>query len=47
MDKGGGAKVVSRHLDHMTKMAATPIYGKSPSKIFPGTNGPISMKHDM
>ena len=30
----GGTKVCSRHLDHMTKMAATPIYGKNPSKNF-------------
>ena len=28
----GGTKVCSRHLDHMTKMAATPIYGKKPFK---------------
>ena len=28
----GGTKVCSRHLGHMTKMAATPIYGKNPSK---------------
>ena len=27
-------KACSRHLGHMTKMAATPIYGKKPSKIF-------------
>ena len=26
----GGTKVCSRHLGHMTKMAATPIYGKNP-----------------
>ena len=33
---------------HMTKMAATPIYGKNPSKIFfSGTGGPISMKLGM
>ena len=30
----GGTKYCSRHLGHMTKMAATPIYGKNPSKIF-------------
>ena len=30
----GGPKVCSRHLGHMTKMAAMPIYGKNPSKIF-------------
>ena len=29
----GGIKVCSRHLGHMTKMAAMPIYGKNPSKI--------------
>ena len=28
----GGTKVCSRHLGHMTKMAAMPIYGKNPSK---------------
>ena len=28
----GGTKVCSRHLDHMTKMAATPIYGKTLQK---------------
>ena len=33
---------------HMTKMAAIPIYGKNPSKIFfSGTGGPISMKLGM
>ena len=37
-----------RNLGHMTKMAAMPIYGKNPSKIFfSGTNGPISMKLGM
>ena len=39
----GGTKFCSRHLGHMTKMAATPIYGKNPSKIFfSRTGGPIS-----
>ena len=28
----GGTKFCSRHLSHMTKMAATPIYGKKHSK---------------
>ena len=28
----GGTKLCSRHLGHMTKMAATPIYGKKPFK---------------
>ena len=44
----GGTKVCSRLLGHMTKMAATPIYGKNPSKIFfSRTGGPISMKLGM
>ena len=29
----GGTIFCSRHLGHMTKMAATPIYGKNPSNI--------------
>ena len=32
---------------HMTKMAAMPIYGKNPSKIFSGSGGPISKKLGM
>ena len=32
------------NLGHMTKMAAMPIYGKNPSKIFSKTNRQISMK---
>ena len=32
---------------HMTKMAATPIYGKNPSKFFFETTGPISTKLGM
>ena len=44
----GGTKVCSRHLGHMTKMAATPIYGKNPSKIFFSRTGrPIFMKLGM
>ena len=44
----GGTKVCSRHLGHMTKMAATPIYGKNPSKIFYSrTGGPIFTKLGM
>ena len=44
----GGTKVCSRHLGHMTKMAATPMYGKNPSKIFfSRTSGPIFMKLGM
>ena len=38
-------KIYSHDAGHMTKMAAMPIYGKNPSKIFfPGTGGPISTK---
>ena len=34
--------------DHMTKMAAMPIYGKNPSKIFFSvTCGPVSTKLGM
>ena len=41
----GGTIFCSRHLGHMTKMAAMPIYGKNPSKIFfSRTGGPIFMK---
>ena len=32
---------------HMTKMAAMPIYGINPSKIFSRTSGPISKKLGM
>ena len=40
----GGKIFCSGHLGHMTKMAATPIYGKNPSKIFSRTGGPIFTK---
>ena len=44
----GGTKVCSRHLGHMTKMAATAMYGKNPSKIFfSRTGGPIFTKLGM
>ena len=44
----GGTIFCSRHLGHMTKMAATPIYGKNPSKIFfSRTGGPIFTKLSM
>ena len=43
----GGTNVCSRHLGHMTKMAATPIYGKNPSKIFSRTDEPIFTKFGM
>ena len=40
----GGTKVCSGHLGHVTKMAATPIYDKNPSKIFfSGTKGPLTL----
>ena len=41
-------KICEHDAGHMTKMAAMPIYGKNPSKIFfSGTCGPISMKLGM
>ena len=43
----GGTIFCSRHLGHMTKMAATPIYGENHSKIFSRTGGPISTKLGM
>ena len=44
----GGMKVCSRDLGHMAKMAAKPIYGKNPPKIFYSrTGGPISTKLGM
>ena len=43
----GRTKVCINGPRHMTKMAATPIYGKNPSKIFSRTGGRISMKLGM
>ena len=44
----GGTNVFINNPGHMTKMAATPIYGKNPSKFFfYGTTGPISTKLGM
>ena len=40
----GGTKVCINGPGHMTMMAASPIYGKNPSKIFSGTGGPIFTK---
>ena len=37
-----GTKFCSQHVGHMTKMVATPIYGKNPSNFFAGTGGLIS-----
>ena len=40
-----GNEILFGHLGHMTKMAATPIYGEKPSKIFfSGPCGLIAMK---
>ena len=43
----GGTKVYINGPGHMTKMAATPIYGKNPLKIFSRTGGPIFTKLGM
>ena len=44
----GGTKIYINGPGHMTKMAATPIYGKNPSKIFfSRTGGPIFTKLGM
>ena len=44
----GGTKVYINGPGHMTKMAAMPIYGKKPLKIFfSGTGGPIVTKLGM
>ena len=44
----GGTKVYINGSGHMTKMAAAPIYGKNPSKIFfSRTGGPIFTKLGM
>ena len=43
----GGSKVCINGPGHMTKMAATTIYGKNTSKIFSRTDGTISMKLGM
>ena len=37
-------KIYEHDAGHMTKMAATPIYGKNPSKTFSRTGGLISTK---
>ena len=43
-----GMEVYSPHLGHMTKMAAMPIYGKKPLKIFfSGTKGPMVLGLNM
>ena len=40
-------KICLQNDGYMTKMAAMPIYGKTPSKIFSGTCGSISTKLGM
>ena len=41
-------KIYGHDAGHMTKVAAKPIYAKTPSKIFSsGTSGQISMKLGM
>ena len=41
-------KINKHDAGHMTKMAATPIYGKNHSKLFfSRTGGPISTKYGM
>ena len=40
-------KIHEHDAGHMTKMAATPIYGKNPSKIFSWTDCQISTKLGM
>ena len=42
MDRGE-QKFFSPHLGHMTKMAATHIYGKNPLKVIFGTKGPMAL----
>ena len=38
------AKMHKKYFGHMTKMAATPIYGKNPLKIFfPGTRRTMTL----
>ena len=42
-----GIKVCSNGLDHMTNMAAIPIYGKYLLNIFSGTKQPVTLKVGM
>ena len=38
------AKICTKYYGHMTKMTATPIYGKNPLKIFfSGTRRPVTL----
>ena len=46
--ENGGTKVCSNGPGHMTKMAAMPIYGKNPLKIFfSRTRRPMTSGHGM
>ena len=39
----GGTKVCSNGPGHLTKMAAMPIYGQNPLKIYPRTRRPMTL----
>ena len=39
----GGTNVCSNGPGHVTKMAAIPVYGKTPLKIFSETNRPMAL----
>ena len=41
--KDAGTKVCSNGLGHMTKMATSPMYGKTPLKIFFRTRRPMTL----
>ena len=45
--RDAGTKACSNGPGHMTKMAAMPIYGKKPFKIFSGTERPMTLKLGM
>ena len=40
----GGTECYLPHLGHMTKVAAMPIFGKNPLKIFSGTKEPMGLR---
>ena len=41
------AKIYTKYFGHMTKMAATPIYGKNLIKIFSRTSRPVTLRLGM
>ena len=41
------AKIYTKYFGHMTKMAATPIYGKNLLKIFSRTRRPVTLRLGM